>query len=136
RWSRLVADIRTAVPELPLTVWRFEDYPKLEGPLMSRILLGDPSQRLDYEGIDELVRPGLSDRALKSLIGIDRAETKRRFNRTLKSAMAEFPKGRDFPGPQPFSEEERAALDEFYRQDLREIAAMPGVTALWDSNSV
>lgn len=130
RWAPLVAGIRAALAGVPLTVWTFEDYPRLRDGLV-RTLLDDGSGREPRIWNDDgPVREGPSARAIEEIraacedaggpVGRERVE----------EIMRRFPKSPALPGPRLFDGREEAVLARLYLRDLEAIAALDGVTLL------
>jgi len=128
RWSVLVDEIRKRLPDVPLTVWRFEDYPDIRSRVAEE-LVGQPLPE-GFKFIERHPRPGLSARALEQLGKWADDGRDIRDESLIAHAAQLFPKGEDWPAPDYFDAATRARINESYANDCARIDSMPGVTFL------
>ncbi len=124
-WAEMVGRLRDAIAPVPVTLWRYEDYPAVFGRVTAAFL-GAAAQSVTARPEPE--RVGLSAAAITAL-GAEVAAG-RGGPETLARLKRAYPKSEARPGPAPWSDEERAALEARYAADLTELASMEGVTLL------
>ena len=129
-WYPIVRDMQAAAPKARFAIWRFEDYRALQDRLFAVALGYDPSKPPTFDPIEMPVRVGLSQRALDTVTSKVQLGGDPLSEEEVEAIMARFPKGADFPAPQPWSSWERSVLAERYAEDLERIAALPNVTVL------
>lgn len=129
-WYPIVRDMQAAAPEARFAIWRFEDYRALQDRLFAIALGYDPSDPPAFAPIETPVRVGLSQRALDVVTSKVQISGQTLSEEEVEAIMARFPKGEDFPAPQPWSTWERSALTDRYAEDLDRIAELPNVTVL------
>lgn len=121
-WFELVSRIRASFPNVPLHVWRFEDY--VADPLFFVRTFADCSclARLPIT-IPESTRR-LSDSAMEQLLNIGQ-ESGNHFRREVAEILKCDAGGKPWDPLQP---EDRALLERLYEEDVDRIRAeMPGV---------
>lgn len=134
RWSDLVASIRAANPDVPLTVWCDEDTPLLE-PDILRGLAGHPEE-LELEEADAvlaaIMRPEGLDR-LRAYLD-DRPPSDADQRRRIVSAFLDkfaLPELIEVEIAMPgWTEDTVARMTEAYDRDVARILRMDGVTML------
>ena len=134
RWSDLIARIRTAVPDVPLTVWCNEDTPLIWSQIIRELSGVDPMTRI-VGGFD-LLQSLLSDEGMtrfKAYLTSHPPQTEMQKRRIIAAFLEKFGKSDaieqeiDLPGwTQEMIEEMTAAYD----ADVRLIGRMEGVTLL------
>ncbi|MGV6811427.1 MAG: hypothetical protein ACWA47_04210 [Brevirhabdus sp.] len=128
RWSRLIEELMRATGVLRITVWRFEDYPRLRQKVVET-LTGAPLPK-GFEFLDKRPRPGLSARALEQLSRWHDDGRNIRDEALIGHAAGLFPKGSDWPAPQNFDPETNDRITAQYEADCQIIAGMTGVRLL------
>lgn len=128
RWSSVVEGLRWRLPDIPLTVWRFEDYPQHRAQIAAS-LMGEPLPQ-EFEFLERHPRPGLSARALEQLSTWAAAGRDASDSDLIAHAADLFPKGTDWPAPVPFAPDEVAAMTRDYDADCAHIASLDGVRFL------
>ncbi|WP_375258478.1 hypothetical protein [Citreimonas sp.] len=134
RWSDLIARIRDAVPDMPITVWCNEDTPLLWGQIVREVAGLEPDRKIvgafDVFG-DIVADEGMRRfRAfLKDNPGVTEIQKRRLMAAFLeKYAIADaLEEDLDLPGPDAARLD---ALSAGYDADLARIAAIPGVRVL------
>lgn len=121
-WARLVRDIQKATGGLPMTLWRFEDYPAV-APALLKHLMGDAGAGLNLRGAR--VNSGLSGRAVAHL-----AQTGDAGAQAFRAAQESYPKSDKHPPFDPWTPEQRARFDASYAEDWQALRGMQGITAL------
>lgn len=134
RWSDLVAEVRDAVPDSPVTVWCHEDAPVVWPEILREISGHAEGTALTH--LDEILMPLLTDEGFERLTAFlaerpPASPTARR--RAVAAFLGRFPRPDalevevDLPGlTDELLEEVTAAYD----KDLVRIAGMPGVRLL------
>lgn len=123
RWAGLIAGLRSIANVGRIVVWQHEDYRWRFHKVTAAMMGAHVDIRI--RPFPEKVHVGLSQRAVDQVMldagGPDMVQAARRA----------FPVGRENPAFRPFSTRESEAADAIYAVQLREIAAMEGVTVLW-----
>lgn len=117
-WPDLVGRIRQSAGVRTLTVWRHEDYPRLFPRIVAALLGAD----IPVDPVDEIVHRGLSVEAVQATL-------KGKVPDALAARDA-FPVGPTRPAFQAYGRWAQLRAELAYRTQLRQIAAMPGVTLL------
>jgi hypothetical protein len=117
-WFELVRRIRSAAPEVPLRVWRYEDY-RSNAPAVLAVLTGVDGLALPEVPVPAWTRsPGLAAiRAVEALPAMPQPAWRERVRAIFRADPG------DGPPFEPFSEEERAVLQAGYAADVERIAA-------------
>lgn len=123
RWSRLLERLQAAAPQARITVWRYEDYARL-GPRLHAGLLG-PEAAARVTPVERVMRRGLSARAVDWLMRQPAPDRE-----ALRAARKQYPKAGAEDAFDPWSAQERRALEQAYAEDLRHMARLPGVVCL------
>ena len=129
-WTKLVRRLMRASGGRPMTVWTYENYHDTLPQLMNMVLGQPMTNPVDYTPIDEIVRPGLSQRAIDEIQHACEVETADTEQISFEDIVKAYPKSADCPAPDPWTAGERMVIDTMYRRDLRKIANMDGVTFL------
>lgn len=130
RWGKLIRRLMRVAPELNVTVWTYENYRETL-PRLMRMALGLPEDaELEYRDIENVVRPGLSQRAIDEIRKMCETLSDAPEQATMEEVVKAFPKSDEFPAPKPWSDEQASQLEKMYRKDLRQIAEMERVTFL------
>lgn len=117
-WAEVVADVLASSPRGRITVWRYEDFPRLEAACLE-VMAGRDLQGLTSPALQNIT-PSASAVRLGMIAG--------RFGggaRGLELGEKLFGSSRSTFAP--FTPERRHALQELYRRDCERIASMPGV---------
>ena len=130
RWTQLVRRILAAREGLTLTVWTFESYRDRVPDLVADVLGLQSLEGHEMRDIDSVVRPGLSQRAVDEIKAICEGSADAPSQETFEEIVKTYPKSETWPAPRPWSDEERQALSEQYRRDLRRLAQLDGVRFL------
>lgn len=134
RWSNLLLRLRIALPDIPITVWAYEDMPLIWGQIIRGMLGLDDHERIS--GGMDLMAAIMSGEGMKRLRtylhehrDMGEAHKQRVFAAFLsKYAIEEaIEEEVDLPG---WTEALMAELTRLYERDLEEIANMPDVTLL------
>lgn len=134
RWSGLLAAVRLAVPQMPVTVWCYEDLPLIWGQVL-RDIAGLEANTCLAGGLDlleTLMQPAGMGRlrtyleAHPEMTGVHRRRVYAAFLEkfALEDALEEE---LDFPG---WTETLVDEMSEIYEEDLYTIQRMPGVTLI------
>lgn len=127
-WFEIVRQMTQALPEARFTLWRFEDYRDLQGQLLATALgLESPPE---FTPLVSPVRVGLSGRALEAVSLRVRMTGDRLPDAEVDEIMARFPKGKDFPAPQPWSSWEQEVLSRRYAEDCARLPDLPNTVLL------
>jgi len=130
RWLPLLKDLRKCAPGLPIHVWRYEDYAALTPQLVALAL--DTPHLSDTEIIPlaEIIRPGLSARALEEMqkTGVRKSDPGGSYR--IKRIYEAYPKSANYPAPEVWSDSEKEALNAGYTRDMEAIRAMENVDFL------
>ncbi len=131
-WARLVDGIRKKVPGLELVIWPYEQYDSLLNTILDALLGAERAALLNRRLFSTRVRPSLSAAALKALQAME--DDGRNPMECSAEMLVLYPVSDEFPAYDPWTEEQRAVLDDNYARDLQEIAGMPGVSLLGHAN--
>ena len=115
-WSRFIDRLRVETGDIPLTIWRYEDYPSVVRSVFSRLIGDGLAQKLEVP--DRVIHPGLSARAVEALAA---GET------DIAALKKRFPKSPEYPALSLWTEEERARLGTLYARDLEQLSQMKGI---------
>lgn len=126
RWADLVGRLAGVPGVHEITIWRYEDWPKIAPAVFARMLPGELAQKVQLTG--GVVHPGLSARAHEWIMA--ELSQGRASAETPREARARFPKRPGEAGIMPFDEEVRARIARAYADDLSALRAMTGVTLL------
>ncbi|THH38336.1 hypothetical protein E4Z66_01835 [Aliishimia ponticola] len=129
-WAAFIQRLSDTLPGVPITVWRQEDYPQVAPQLVARVLDVKQKRVRIPAKLQEVVRPGLSARAVEGIAALCRDKPDRWTRDEIEAIAEEFPRSESNPPPSLLTPEEAAELDAQYRDDLQTIAAMPGVTLI------
>ncbi len=134
RWSHLVARLREAHPDLPLTVWCNEDTPLIWAELMREMAGLDPTTALEDEFMllqEIMTEPGMQrfTKYLASHSTMTEVQKRRVIAAFLDKFAVEtaIEEELDVPG---WTEELIDQLTEIYDEDVLAIQRMPGVTVI------
>lgn len=129
-WITLINRLKSAAGEIPITVWKYEDYMALTPRLVALALGCKDLEPATIQPIKSVVRPSMSGRALAE-IERENIQIKGRadIHRT-KTILQKFSKRKGFEAPVLWSEAETVALAASYDSDVAKIAEMSGVTML------
>lgn len=129
-WADLAARLRDAVAPVPITLWRYEDYPAVFDRIAAAML--GPAAA-DVTPRRAPARVGPSAAAIAALGA--RAAAGRADPGVFARLKRAYPKSAEHPGPAPWSAAERAALQARYGDDLSLLGQTPGVTLLAPSGA-
>ncbi|NOX41000.1 MAG: hypothetical protein GXP05_10925 [Alphaproteobacteria bacterium] len=130
RWARMVNEIRAVAGDVPIFVWQYEDYLELIPQLVALTLGLEQHARPELLALDEVVRPGMSAKALSEMERQNVQKIKRSDGRKIQAIMDRFPRSPDSAGPQVLTLEQISILDKNYRQDIETIGNISGVTLI------
>ena len=121
-WLELLGRITAVMPQEQVIVWRFEDYRPLQSQVISLLTgLDDVRQILACYGA-ETTRPSLSARAIEELRKRqDCTPQTPQFRALIARIGKRYPVSDEFPRLQPWSEDERALLQQRYAHDVTAI---------------
>jgi len=133
RWSDMIARLRRAAPDAPVTVWCNEDTPMMWPHILQAIV--QPPQDFAFEGVNDFLgtimgRGGLS--RLQAYLEGHPPKTEDQRQRIVAAFLDKFGADAmeeeiDLPGwTAPYV----AQMTELYERDLEALDAMPGVTFL------
>lgn len=128
RWSVLVEEIHNRLPNTPLTIWRYEDYPAIQSQVVEALLDQPPPP--GFEFMERHPRPGLSARAVQQLAFWHEDGRDIRDEALIAHAADLFPKGQQWPAPDHFDTAIARDMTAAYEADCDRICAMDGVTLL------
>lgn len=122
RWTDLVADLKSALPGVPIHVWRYEHY-REHAEAIARYYADDAIE--DFP-LRRPARPksGFSARAVAEL---EPYAGTRVGKRRLQQVRARFPVGDSFPRFDPWSDGQKRELREMYQVDLERMSSMARV---------
>ena len=127
RWCDLVSDLRAALPEAPIHVWRYEDY-RRHAEQIARYYSGDAIEAFGPE-LDSKPKSGFSARAVSELHQYKGSHVGRR---RLEAVRERFPIDSEHSRFDPWSEAQKDELRALYADDLERIA---GMAELWSPES-
>lgn len=112
-WGRVLNDLVAAFPESQIKVYAYESLRGNERELLSRVI-GQPADGFTLPGKEE--RLGFSQRAIDELNQL--STQKMLTTRDVFAAIKQYPKSREFPAFDPWSQSQKQELADLYRQDL------------------
>jgi hypothetical protein len=130
-WAGMVERMRDAAPSVPLTVWCDEDTPLIWPEVVRAVAGCDPELELAnlYDRVAELMRPeGLA--SLTAYLAASPPLDEEHRRRVVSAFLDKFVPAEALavePAMPGWTEADIAAMTQAYEEDLREIAAMPGV---------
>lgn len=132
-WFEIVRQLTKTLPKARFTIWRFEDYRALQGRLLAVALGLDSTAPPQFAPLVSPVRVGLSGRALEAVALRVRMTGDRLPDAEVDAIMARYPKGKDFPAPQPWSHWEQEVLSQRYDADCARLPELPNTVFLTPS---
>ena len=129
-WSGLLEVVRDAFPDAELILWRHEDFGALSQRIIQNLCGPDIDTGKLVEPKRSRGRPSASHRAVQELlIEISRVGGDAGLEKRVE-IQERYPRGKEYPGYDPWAEHERDHLMRTYARDMEEIAKMSGVTIL------
>lgn len=134
RWSNLIERLRTAFPDLPVTIWCNEDTPLIWSELMREIAGLDPTVALEDEFVllrEIMTEPGMQ--RFTSYLASRPTMTEVQKRRVISAFLdkfaddSEIEEELDVPG---WTEDMIDAMTEIYDEDVYSIQRMPGVNMI------
>ena len=134
RWSELIARLRAALPDIPITVWCNEDTPLIWAQVLREIAGVEPTIRMDgeYALLNEIMTPEGMKRFQSYMDSHpDMTEIQRR--RVIAAFLDKFAdesaieEELDLPG---WTEEVVDHLSDIYDEDVFAIARIPGINLI------
>ncbi|MBE1297261.1 hypothetical protein [Phycobacter azelaicus] len=134
RWSNLLLRLRTALPDVPITVWFYEEMPLIWADILRSLLGFEPGERL-IGGMDLLavIMSGEGMQRLRAYLHEHREMSEEQKHRVIGAFLDKYAiedaieEEVDLPGWTDMLIEQ---LSVQYDADLDQIAAIPGVTIL------
>jgi len=123
-WAELVSRLRAEV-EVPVYVWRYEDYPHVAQSIVHELLGRGVSTK--FEVTEAPSRVGLSAAAIDQLA---KAKLQKKRRPDLAELKRSYPKSVLYPGLKPFSEADLEAFSMRYAEDFAQLEEMRRVTVL------
>ena len=119
RWTEVIGRIRRTVPDVPLTVWRYEDYAANTKPILTHLCGVDPGPLPALPPPIRTQTP--SDLAVREAERVDKALGYQDHADAVARIYAEAPAGPSTSPFQPFSEAETRQFEIAYEEDCREL---------------
>lgn len=122
-WSGFIDRLRDTLPELRLTLWRYEDYCALGPALYAHLLTPEAAQVITHD--PKRRRPGLSQKAadwIAAQANVDKG--------TVQKARKRFPKTTPQDAFVPWTKAEHDAISKNYDQDVARLHARKDITLL------
>lgn len=134
RWSELIARLRHAFPDMPITVWCNEDTPIIWGQIIREIAALDPNAEFkgEFSLLFEIMsQPGLARfrSYMRSHPGMTEAQKRRVIVAFLDKFAEETAIEEELDVPS-WTEELIERLTELYDDDIYEIQRIPGVNII------
>ncbi|MHA3913594.1 hypothetical protein [Halovulum sp. GXIMD14793] len=126
-WMPVIRGIRSAFPDAPLTVWRYEDFEALQPTVMRQLCNNVP---LPIDPPEAVVRAALPGEAIEKLLAIRNSKSGKERVRAIRAVRARFA---DQGGKSRYSlwtPEEAAQFTDDYEREVARIATLSGVTFL------
>lgn len=131
RWTKLLRVIKEEIGDTPIYVWTFENYDVNKSKLLELVLNLNDETKLNLESNNQLVRVGLSGRAIEEMCRKEIDVGKKLSQDEIDKIMEEYPKSDEFPAPDYWTEDQRLLLNKSYQKDIRQIQKLPGVQFLF-----
>lgn len=126
-WTGLVRRLLSLEGIARIVVWRYEDYPRLRGRILRRML---PPHLAGQVPAPEPVNEGLSQRAHEWLIAHAMTETEADLRQLAARARDQFPRRAGHAPMRPFLPQEHQRSQAAYLADLESLRRMPRVEFL------
>lgn len=123
RWPDVVRDLRRELPEVPVHVWRYEDY-RHHARAIVQYYAGDAVTAFGAEPPAD-PKSGFSARAVSELA---RSPTSRPGKARIRQVRRQYPVSDACPRFDPWSVEQKQRLREMYADDL---VALEGLAEIW-----
>lgn len=117
RWTEVIDRIRRAMPGVPLTVWRYEDYAAHRDEITTLFCGTDPGPLPDIARPPQTQTP--SDAAVRAAERVDRSLGYKDHVDAVAQIYAAAPASPEAPGFRPFSEAEAARFAAAYKADCQ-----------------
>jgi len=130
RWARMVKDIRAVAKDVPIFIWQYEHYLELIPQLVALTLGLEQHAPPEFLALDEVVRPGMSAKALSEMERQNMQKTKRSDGRKIQAIMDQFPRTQESGAPRVLTPDQIQILERNYRQDIELIGNISGVTLI------
>ncbi|MGR3571261.1 hypothetical protein [Brevirhabdus sp.] len=129
-WMNVLKTIQTFFPDATIHVWRHEDFRALEQVVLGNLCGPGVDLAKLKAPKDANKRPTASGRAVEELLRLIYEEGPDAALRQRVELQERYPRGREFAGYDPWTEQERAHLTRFYEKDIADVAADPGLTLI------
>ena len=134
RWSSMIQRVRTAIPDIPITVWCNEDTPLIWGQILREMAGVDPMVPLQGEHalLREIMTPAGMTR-FESYLEQHPGMTEMQKRRVISAFLDKFAnedaieEELDLPG---WTDEMVDELSDLYDEDVYRIGRMPGITLI------
>ena len=129
-WNNLLSAVARRFEGSKIYVWKYEDFRQLEPVVMSNLCGAGFNVSLLKQPRNANRRPTASARAVGNILdliqrhGLDEAMKKR------VEIQKAYPKSAGYPAFDPWTQEERAHLDQTYLDDIRKILEHPDLNVL------
>jgi hypothetical protein len=123
RWPDMVRDLRSALPDAAIYIWRYEDY-RDHAPSIAGFYSGDSIEDFG-DPLNHHPKSGFSERAIKEM---SRFRWRRPLKFEVQRIRAAFPIGPEYPRFNPWTRHQEAYLREIYARDL---AALGDMAVIW-----
>lgn len=134
RWSDLLVRIRTALPDIPITVWCNEDTPFVWGQILREVSGVDPSLKISgsFDVLASIMKPEGMKR-FRAYLAEHKGLTEMQRRRVISAFLDKFyiedevEEALDIPG---WTDDLIEEMTEIYEEDVFEIGRIPGVTLI------
>ncbi|WP_162784689.1 hypothetical protein [Paracoccus suum] len=128
RWADLARRLGTLPGQPHLTVWRFEDYPRIRNRVVAA-LVGEEAAPVVGTSPRRLVgwSQAAYDAFVQSVLQVDESVP---LSTLAQAALKAFPRGSDDPALTVLAPEVTARCEAEYEGDVADMVALPGVTLI------
>ncbi len=133
-WSRMIMDLRSALPQIDITVWANEDTPLIWGSLLREMAGIEPNVKISgaFDLLSEIMtKEGMI--RFRAYLKTQTVMTEMQKRRVISAFLDKFARPDqieqvvDLPG---WTDDLVADVTESYEEDLYQIARIPGVTLI------
>lgn len=122
RWTDVVADLQAAMPQVPIHVWRYEDY-CVHPEAITRYYAGFAIRSFP-PALETKPKSGFSAKAIAELGKFAGSHPGRKRIRRIRE---QYPAGPDFPRFDPWTREQKETLQRMYHEDCETLKARVNV---------
>ena len=129
-WHNILKSVVTLFPEARVTVWKYEDFRKLDQEILHLLCGPDVDVAKLKEPKDKNKRPTASGRAVAELLTLIHSKGAEYALNERVALQEKYPRGKEYGSYDPWTERERRHLTQIYERDIEDIRANPAISVL------